>query len=504
MNMRLILRIGLAVFLSGIIIAAYVAPSLPRANSGQFSLPVTVSTYGNAWDGNLTFGLFQYGSGSLQPLQSYLVTMDTNGDPIYLRAYNDSVAGSSNPYSGGYGLLKYVSNGTIMFQGDPNQSTHFWNPITNQTTDFLNVEGYHHDIDYDPITGNFLVLMDYVRSVNGTQVLYDTIDELNSTGTVLWTWDTYNYLPLSWADPDGDTVTVNGQSVMDFTHCNAIQWDYQENVVYLNSRHLDTFFKINMTSGQIIWGCGLHGNFTLVNAEGSTVSSLWYGSHDTHEIAPNVFMMLDNDFHNLTKINDARSRILEVALNMQNMTATETWSWEAPQQYYSPFWGEADLLPNGDRIGTFGSNTKQYNSSLGAVIAEVSPSGQLVRTWTFPAGWGIYRAVVAPTTTSNQIPHLLLSVNPNLSSYSQSQTLILDVNVLNQGSSTLESAMTLTITGPAGYSYLDFQNINVTADTIGQFSFTWRIPNLSGIYYVEVSLIPLQLTAYDAQWLRVA
>jgi hypothetical protein len=429
--------------------------------------------------------------------------MKTNGDPLYLRPYNDTNGGPSNIYSGGYGLLKYTSNDTIMFQGDPNQSTHFWNPVTNQTTDFLDVAGYHHDIDYDPFTGNFLVLMDYVRNVNGTNVLYDTIEELNETGAMLWTWDTYNYLPLSWADPYGDWVTINGKTVMDFTHCNAVQWDYEENVVYLNSRHLDTFFKINMTSGQIIWGCGLHGNFTLLDAGGKTVSSLWYGSHDTEEIAPDVFMMFDNDFHNLTNINDAHSRILQVTLNEQNMTAQETWSWEAPQQYWSPVWGSADVLPNGDRIGDFGSNTKLYNSSIGAVIVEVNPQGQVVRTWTFPVGWGIYRVVLTAEAQPSQTPHLLLSVEPNLSTYSRSQMLILYVNVLNQGNPSLESTLMLTITGPAGYSYLDFQNINVTADTVGEYSFTWHVPDLSGTYYVEVSLIPLQLTAYDAQWLRV-
>ena len=503
MNRRRTLRIALMLFLSGIVITAYAISSLPPARSNQFTLPVTVSTYGNAWDGSLTFGLFQYGSGSVQPLQSYLVIMNTNGTPAYLQPYSDASGSPSNIYSGGYGLLKYASNNTIMFQGDPNQSTHFLNPTTNQTTDFPNVAGYHHDIDYDPINGNFLVLMDYVRSVNGTNVLYDKIVELNAAGTVLWTWDTYNYIPLSWADPDGDTAVVNGQTVMDFTHCNAIQWDYQDNVVYLNSRHLDTFFKINMTSSNIIWGCGLHGNFTLINAAGKTVSSLWYGSHDTQQIAPDVFMMFDNDFHNLTNINDARGRILQVTLNEQNMTAQETWSWEGPQQWYSPYWGEADLLPNGDRIGTFGSYTKQYNSSLGAVVVEVSPTGQLVRTWTFPAGWGIYRAVVTPEAQSSQTSYLLLSVDPNLSTYTRGQTVTLDVNVLNEGNSLLDSTLMLTITGPALYSFLDVQNVNVTADATGEYEFTWTVPALSGTYHVEASLVPMQLTAYDCQWMRV-
>jgi hypothetical protein len=377
------------VLLASCVVFFAITPMLCPAASASFTVPCTIDTYGSAWDGNLTFGLFQYNS---TVITSYLVVMSTSGELLCLRQYNDSV-NSSIAFSGGYGVMKYVSNDTVMFQGDPDQSTHFLNLDTNQTTDFPNVAGYTHDIDYDPVTGDFLVLDNYVRNVNGTDVLYDTIVEFNATGSVLWTWDTYDHLPLSWADPYNPTATVNGETVVDFTHCNAIQWDYNENVVYLNSRHLDTFFKINMTSGDIIWGCGLHGNFTLLDANGNEVSSLWYHSHDLEEIAPDVFMMFDNDVDNQTNINDGHSEILEVTLNEQNMTAQETWSWEAPQEYWSPVWGSADVLANGDRIGDFGSNTKLYNSSIGAVIVEVNSQGQVVRTWTFPVGWGIYRVI---------------------------------------------------------------------------------------------------------------
>jgi hypothetical protein len=355
--------------------------------SASFTVPCTIDTYGNAWNGTLAFGLFHYNpSNSARILESYLVFMNTDGELLSFLEYNDA--------EGYYGIVKNIGNDTLMYQGEPDTTTHFWNFETNQTTDFPDVNTYHHDIDHDPFTGNFLCLRNYVRNVNGTEVLFDTIVELNSTGGVLWTWDTYDYLPLSYADPLNDTATVNGTTAIDFTHCNTIQWDYAENVVYLNSRHLDTFFKINMTTGNIIWACGLHGNFTLLDASGDKVSSLWYGSHDLEEVQPDVFMMFDNDFHNLTNPDDANSRMLEITLNEQNMTAQETWSWEAPQEYWSPYWGEADILPNGDRIGTFGTLTKQYNSSIGAVLVEVNQTGQIVRTWTFPTYWGIYRAIV--------------------------------------------------------------------------------------------------------------
>jgi hypothetical protein len=352
-----------------------------------FTVPCTISTSGNAWEGNLTFGLLHYDSAnSSRVLQSYLVNMQTNGQLLNLRQANDP--------SGDYFEEKYISQNTLLFEGEPGLATHFWDLNTNQTVDFPNLRNYHHDICYNPVNGNFLVLRNYYRNVNGSYVLYDTIEEDNASGAALWVWDTYDHFPLSWADKFNNTVKYNNTTALDFTHCNAIMWDYQENVTYLNSRHLDAFYKINMTTGNVIWGCGRNGNFTLLSANGTVVSSLWYHSHATQEIAPNMFIMFDNDYQNETNPNDAHSRILMLSVDETSMIAREIWSWEAPVDYWSPFWGKADVLPNGDRIGTFGTPTKTYNDTIGAVIVEVNVQGQIVRSWTFPKYWGIYRVLV--------------------------------------------------------------------------------------------------------------
>jgi len=107
------------------------------------------------------------------------------------------------------------------------------------------------------------------------------------------------------------------------------------------------------------------------------------------------------------------------------------------------------------------------------------------------------------TSSPGQAAHLLLSVEPNQATYLRNQSVTLDVNVLNQLNPPLKSTLTLTVTGPKGYYYFDFQSINVTADAASEYSFSWDIPNVAGTYVVEASLVPPQLTAYDAAWLRV-
>jgi hypothetical protein len=78
------------------------------------------------------------------------------------------------------------------------------------------------------------------------------------------------------------------------------------------------------------------------------------------------------------------------------------------------------------------------------------------------------------------------------------------VNAFNQLNPALESTLTLTVTGPSGYYYFDFQSISVAADAVWEYSFSWTVPDVAGTYVVEASLVPSQLTAYDAVWLEAA
>jgi hypothetical protein len=371
--------------------SAAVQPSRPGGEA--FLVPVRVETYGNAWNGYLAFGLWQYNSTDLSgPLHSYLVVMTTGGQLLYLRQTNNM----------SYWPVKYTSENTLMFEGEPDTlATHFWNLNTNKTVDLPNVWG-HHDIEFNPVTGTFLTLRDYVRVIDGKKVLMDKIVELNDKGDILWTWDTYaeGHFGLAQACPCNDTTAgyLPGETMIDLTHSNSLQWNYQENIIYVNMRHLNTFCKINKTTGKTIWCLGEHGDFTLLNRSGERVSSLWYHAHAVRQISPNVFLMFDNDYHNTTKPcpagfegTNANSRMLEITVNEQDMTAWTSWSWTAAREYWTPYFGKVDVLPNGDRIATFGSQSHYLPNSGGAAFVEVNREGQVVRTYVFPYGWAVYR-----------------------------------------------------------------------------------------------------------------
>jgi len=414
-----------------------------------FTVPVKIDTYGNAWDGYLAFGLwdFPYGASnfSLTPY-NYLVVMTTGGQLLHLQTAGPEAglgpslpgfAGVSNPT---YAPVKYLGNDTLMYEGNPDTATHFWNLKTNMTTDFPNVYG-HHDMIYNPNTHTFLTLNSYVRQIDGRNVLMDTIVELDSFGNILWTWDSYTNGHFGLKDEClcNATTVVNGQTVIDLTHANSLQWDLKSNIIYMNMRALDTFCKIDKTTDQTIWCLGRRGNFKLLGPDGKQVPSLWYHSHDVREIQPDVFTMFDDDYDNTTNATNpcpatfeetiAHSRMLEITVNEQNMTAWTSWGWAAPREDWTPYWGSVDKLPNGDWLGDFGSQShflpgsgigSPLPNSTGAVLVEVNSMGQVVRTYTFAYGWGIYRVVPIPLRTvsdyngeprTNQFTINLTSIN---------------------------------------------------------------------------------------------
>ena len=195
-----------------------------------------------AWNGEIAFDL--YGTNGL----SYLVVMDTNGTVLNLR---------ESARTGDYNAAYFLSSDLMLFQGElriiPGNSVwllypaHIWNLATNTTEDFPNVLG-EHDIQYDTVNNTFLTLQDYVRQIGNNQILFDNIVQFSANGTVLWIWDIYGHIPLSEASPFNETATTgSGQTVIDFTHANSLDWDYNDSVIYLNIRNTNTFYAINQT-----------------------------------------------------------------------------------------------------------------------------------------------------------------------------------------------------------------------------------------------------------------
>ncbi len=283
--------------------------------------------------------------------------------------------------------------------------------LTGATQDFPNVIS-HHDLQYDPVNNTFLTVCRATKKTLGTTRIFLTaILQVDANGNVLWSWDIDAHIPLSEASIFNETTVYNGQTLIDFSHANSLDWDYNNSIIYLNLRCTNTFYKIDQATGDL-FGHAANSATSLYSAiTVSQVPSLWYHSHDTKQVAPDVFTMFDNDYDNVTNPNDCHSRMIELTLNETSMTAYVNWSWEAPTQYWNSYAGGTVLLPNGDYIGDFGDPTHQMPQNspwnfndTGAVFVEVNPAGQVVKTFTFPVGCYVYRIATIANPTAGIFP----------------------------------------------------------------------------------------------------
>jgi len=277
-----------------------------------------------------------------------------------------------------------------------NDTVFFWNMETGVVQDFPIPAGTH-DLEYNPFTHSFLSKYwsftgNYSKDgVNYYPILYNDLYEYDMQGNVLWYWNSTAHFPFN---PD---LADCGFAIGAFfwMSANSVFWDYSNNLVYLNARSLDTFYEIDKATGDVNWGLGRLGNFTMYNKRGEQVDSLFYHAHAVEKISDNHFILFDNDYHNLTTIanglgpNVGTPRLVEIEVNTDTMEAHEVWSYTAPSEYFSINWGDADRLPNGDTLGKFGQRGVNR-------IVEVNPAGDTV--WnlelenTSQFEYGVYRA----------------------------------------------------------------------------------------------------------------
>jgi len=308
-----------------------------------------------------------------------LVISDLDGN-LYFKRELDTEGALANF------AAEFISSTTILY-GDGN-GANLWNIYTNDTTT-LGIYG-HHDYEMNYANNTYFTLNCYVVEINGTGYLFDKIVEYNQNAEIIWEKDTMDFVNISQWCPFSDMKS----GIADITHSNTVFYDEEDDSIYLNMRNTNTFYKIDHKTGKIIWALGEYGDFVMYGLQGKEREILFYHGHALEKISNDTFIYFDNDFHNQTDATNLQSRIMEIRINIETMTANVSWEWIAPIEYYSGWWGDADKLPNNNRLGVFGTH-KHPNTDLGARIVEVTEEGNITWNLSFaPVGsetFGVYR-----------------------------------------------------------------------------------------------------------------
>ncbi|MFW9838561.1 MAG: aryl-sulfate sulfotransferase [Candidatus Thorarchaeota archaeon] len=283
----------------------------------------------------------------------------------------------------------YAINSSTILLGLFDTNIYFWNIYDDSLTKY-EMGWYHHDMSYNPISNTILSIYNMDVDVNSTVYHTDVLREKELNGNIVWEYDTFNSIvyPSMW----NGFEFVGGTA--DVSHTNTVYWDVEEDVIYVNMRNINTFYKINRTTSEVIWGLGEYGDFTLYDLSGNRKTNLFYHAHAVEPLDKNTFILFDNDVYNDTNPNNRKSRILELKIDESEMTANVSWSWVAPSDYYSSYWGDADRLPNGNRLGVFGTVTHP-STSIGARLCEINNEGDIVWEMNFPNdedyNYGVYK-----------------------------------------------------------------------------------------------------------------
>lgn len=308
-----------------------------------------------------------------------LVISDLDGN-LYFKRELDTKGALANF------AAEFINSTTILY-GDGN-GANLWNIYTNDTT-ALGVYG-HHDYEMNYANNTYFTLNCYIVEINGTKYLFDKIVEYNQNAEIIWEKDTKDFVDISQWCPFSDMES----GVADLTHSNTVFYDEEDDSIYLNMRNTNTFYKIDHKTGKIIWALGEYGDFVMYGLQGKEKDILFYHGHALEKISNDTFIYFDNDLHNQTDATNMLSRIMEIRINIETMTANVSWEWIAPIEYYSGWWGDADKLPNNNRLGVFGTHSHP-NTDLGARIVEVTEEGNIAWDLSFAPieseTFGIYR-----------------------------------------------------------------------------------------------------------------
>jgi hypothetical protein len=322
-----------------------------------------VTTSQNQFDGYNLFHLAQHSINSTNSFHATLI-VDMNGNVI--RSI-DMIWPA-----------EWINSTTILGRSISNSKAILYNFYTDKTT-YLTFSS-HHELEYNDRNKTIFALEEYHVPINGTDYRFDYVKEHRFDGTVVWTLDLRDFISYTQWCPLGDIT----DTAADVTHCNAVFFDPDEDVLYVNVRNVNTFYKIDHKTGEVIWALGEYGNFTMYDRYGSPRDALFYHAHSLEKTDENTFILFDNDYHNQTDPFDEKSRILEISINEDTMTANESWSWTAPDGYYSSIYGDADRLPNGNRLGAFGTDTHGNLTTIGGRLVEVDNDGNIVWEMNFP------------------------------------------------------------------------------------------------------------------------
>jgi hypothetical protein len=233
----------------------------------------------------------------------------------------------------------------------------------------------HHDVDILP-WGNVLAItsLDFTAETGAAADAYsrDHIIEVDpETGMIAWR---LAFDMLIGAEEICraciGTEVVGG---LDWIHLNALDYDLEDEALYVSVRNLNRIYKLSFPEGEVEWIMGDGGDF----GEG-----LFTHQHNPYRLKPGRMLIFDNGLHP-DPFEPDRSRVIEIEYDPGAREARVVWEYAGPPAFYSEAQGDATRLVNG--------NTLIVDSARPRLL-EITHDGLPVWELTLPKPYIIYKA----------------------------------------------------------------------------------------------------------------
>ncbi len=259
-------------------------------------------------------------------------------------------------------LLQRPSTGPN-FQG-PNELV-LVSPTGGIVSSFPGSDRSSHDFDELP-DGGVAILRSHGRTVDDGRTVYgDQIVELAEDGTETQIWTVWD-----WVEHDAEVFTPEEYGG-DWSHANILRYDEASDRYHVSMRNFHTIWGIDRATGEVVSRVG-GDESDYATAGGSTaLTTLQHG-----------FQLLDGGIvvHDNGSDDTLSSRGIEYTLAPGSGLAEQVWEYVPDPPYFNYALGDLLRHENGNTLIAF---------SMGGLIHEVGPDGELLWEMTVELGSGI-------------------------------------------------------------------------------------------------------------------
>jgi hypothetical protein len=162
----------------------------------------------------------------------------------------------------------------------------------------------------------------------------------------------------------------NSSDAIDYFHINSIDRDSDHNYL-ISARHTSTIYKINGTTGSIIWRLG--GPFSNFTLEPDVEFGLQHHARVlSHDVEIEIISLFDNSggpIKNKPGVYENKSSGKIISLSTKSWTASLVKIFPAPEDIFAATQGSTQILANGNAFVNWGS---------AGAITEFSPDGDVI------------------------------------------------------------------------------------------------------------------------------